>query len=706
MSPRSAAPPVIRENDSTIESPAPSSTIPERPEDRFSDLRKQSVDFLENIKCRFREHSQESTTIHNALGDFSVRKMRKAEVYFIIFDLLGSQPDLKQDFQAIFHHEDADWEFQDFERPGPAYSSPPAQISPDFLQPQHQPQLPMPPLTSFWQTGSYIQPTPTPSSSINPDLLYPQVQEGLLDGRFVGGSQTLQQDSNDDGRAYAPLHTEYHSDGHDDMHFAVPENSSPTLLPPFSSFQQHTSPEMNYAEYSDMSYCGHSYAPQVDEAVHEQIGYVLPSFSLKEAWDIAQFENTQHAHHTTNVYEQHRVEASDNVHHEPTPQLMSPQQSSVEATPSVLSAPVVPLRPQPTFVMEPPKRRPKRKAKRNLKEAERADLKILLSLHGATEALPIPKGRKPSAGIHAKGEYVHSLCGKTFATRHAVKKHHWGNRLYDHETVTGCWAKHNKPPVEWNEHSSCKVDAHKFRDPHQSDSQTPQSHFAAPTASMVPTSPNPLPGFPTLQELPQRVAESLTPPYSYVHDDTMPYYDSQLRVRGSRESFDTLLTAVNMASSIESPTPQGRNDSVVSHLDAQVASMELQPQPTAFWTGGHFDPDSAAFDRKYHGLPQLSPIGLGTAPSEQAPVAGMSQARAYGEQQTIRTKADPEVAMPKDVTEMHTSTAAYEDTVSNDSRKRGRRGTRTTGISRKELKGLGLDALSGPERKRVKGLSD
>jgi hypothetical protein len=188
-------------------------------------------------------------------------------------------------------------------------------------------------------------------------------------------------------------------------------------------------------------------------------------------------------------------------------------------------------------------------------------------------------------------------------------------------------------------------------------------------------------------------------------DDALPYNTSQLQMRGARRSFDTLLTAVNVASSIESPTPQGRNDSVVSHLDAQVASTELQPQPSPYWISGHSFLETSSHDKEHYELPRLSSMGLGIAPSEHLPVEGMSQPMPYGGQPVLRSKIDPNLAMPQDMAEMNTSTASNANTVSNESRKRGRRGTRTSGISQKELKGL-LDAPSGPERKRVKGLGN
>jgi hypothetical protein len=51
----------------------------------------------------------------------------------------------------------------------------------------------------------------------------------------------------------------------------------------------------------------------------------------------------------------------------------------------------------------------------------------------------------------------------------------------------------------------------------------------------------------------------------------------------TRTSLDNLLTAVNVASEIDAPRPQGRIDSVVSHLDAQAAAAEHNKQYITNW---------------------------------------------------------------------------------------------------------------------------
>ncbi len=70
-------------------------------------------------------------------------------------------------------------------------------------------------------------------------------------------------------------------------------------------------------------------------------------------------------------------------------------------------------------------------------------------------------------------------------------------------------------------------------------------------------------------------------------DYVQPYHhSSRLAARGS---FDNLLTAVNIASRIDAPKPLGRNDSVVSYLDAQAAAAERN--------AAYFSPGATAPER-------------------------------------------------------------------------------------------------------------
>lgn len=88
--------------------------------------------------------------------------------------------------------------------------------------------------------------------------------------------------------------------------------------------------------------------------------------------------------------------------------------------------------------------------------------------------------------------------------------------------------------------------------------------------TMIANPDNLLPGFPTLDHLPDTVAGAV---------NAMPVFDGQpIPYNTARlpmmNSFESLLTAVNAVVEVDAPKPQGRNDSVVSYLDAQAAAAE------------------------------------------------------------------------------------------------------------------------------------
>ncbi|KAF1845347.1 uncharacterized protein K460DRAFT_355178 [Cucurbitaria berberidis CBS 394.84] len=222
-----------------------------------------------------------------------------------------------------------------------------------------------------------------------------------------------------------------------------------------------------------------------------------------------------------------------------------------------------------------------------------------------TEA-PVAHGPKSTqssemktAGDCSEGDrFVHSICGKGFASRAKVRKHHWGAKNNDVRTKTGCWAKHKKPNVSWDEHPSCKEEAPAPRavkkSPSQSTLRPKDSGHAAPgVPTMIPRY-NTIEGFPTLQDLPQTVAQALGPwtPTRHSLENVGPYHSHRVPVRGS---FETLLSAVNVASRIDAPKPEGRNDSVVSHLDAQAVAAEHDRQYNPAWLEASHGGDDGGF---------------------------------------------------------------------------------------------------------------
>lgn len=164
--------------------------------------------------------------------------------------------------------------------------------------------------------------------------------------------------------------------------------------------------------------------------------------------------------------------------------------------------------------------------------------------------------------------FVHSLCGKAFASKSGVKKHHWGGKIGDRETITGCWAKHKKPDVSWDEHPSCKESAAKANVPHSSRNNTARkgtdrASLARPQ-KLVGSDFKTLSDFPTLQDLPRTVAETIHPSNT-MQPRAENFVTSHSHEGFGRSSFESLLLAVNAAAQMDAPKLQGRNDSVVSH---------------------------------------------------------------------------------------------------------------------------------------------
>lgn len=182
---------------------------------------------------------------------------------------------------------------------------------------------------------------------------------------------------------------------------------------------------------------------------------------------------------------------------------------------------------------------------------------------------------KQSQPDSASGPYIHGLCGKGFSSRSRVKKHHWGYRLDDLDTTTGCWAKYGKPNVNWNDHPSCKEGTKVLHQAKKTSRTTAKQEELQEQPKMAPPTS-------TLQDL-----SGSAPPTSILHEDhqdasqDMGFYHSQQPP--SQSSFDSLLSAVNVASRIDAPQPQEPIHSVVCHLDAQAAAAENSRQYVTDW---------------------------------------------------------------------------------------------------------------------------
>jgi hypothetical protein len=133
--------------------------------------------------------------------------------------------------------------------------------------------------------------------------------------------------------------------------------------------------------------------------------------------------------------------------------------------------------------------------------------------------------------------------------------------------------------------------------------------------SMVPSQNNPAPAFTTTGDFRKPVVEALDAPHEpsqFSQDGYLPYHSHQLP---PRSPFDTLLTAVNLASDIEAPVPRGRNDSVLLQLDAQVLAAERAGQYLPAWAfPPHQYENSVEDEQRFHHSNVAYGQSFGTSP--------------------------------------------------------------------------------------------
>ncbi|RMZ74636.1 cytosine deaminase [Pyrenophora seminiperda CCB06] len=502
--------------------------------------------FLSNIKLRFGNDSAEIAKIFNVLGAFRAGKTSKKDTLVAIRMALGNQEDLKQDLMNVLFHRDADWGMGDFDFSYHPPANPPSS-NPHFLQPTHQPQTHLPSMspTLFGGSQAYLSSTPAVSRGYVGDLGY--------------GQSALQTPS----------------------HFGTPNTfTSPHVTKPLA-YAHHM--RESYETDTNAQIQRFSHVPKLD---HMRYGWEQtehePTPSYNQYWSResnpvlgrAQSFASHHLDPSALPYEKHEHEVS------------SPKkEASAAASPSILGVPIaVPVGQLLEDLHEPMRKRRRQDSTAHFQSRDgipqdtgnvgTGDNEPIHPENNIQSAVPtLPK--KEHAETHTQeragsGPYIHNLCGKGFSTRSKVKKHHWGTKMDDLETTTGCWARNNKPNVSWNEHPSCQeAPAIKKATPAVK-RQRPPRRRAPAVSARAPT-----------YDLPQTYTAPHDP-----HNETLIFGDPGLYHAHRlpvRTSFDNLLSAVNVAAQVDAPQPLGRIDSVVSHLDAQAAATEHTRQYISSW---------------------------------------------------------------------------------------------------------------------------
>ena len=162
------------------------------------------------------------------------------------------------------------------------------------------------------------------------------------------------------------------------------------------------------------------------------------------------------------------------------------------------------------------------------------------------------------------GPFIHAICGKGFASRYKVRKHHWGAKNDDIATTTGCWAKHGKPDCNWDDDESCKVQSGKARAAKMKDTTTTCGATDGSSLQAWAEGPKTVPGFPTLQDLPQAVAAALK---THGGDEYLHSGESRSYARhGAWGEYEDGLPCLDASLGVDAPKREARNDSVMSEL--------------------------------------------------------------------------------------------------------------------------------------------
>jgi hypothetical protein len=478
----------------------------------------------------------------------------------------------------VLNHQAAQWAPEDFKLP----LIPIQQSAPQFLQPVHEPQMCIPPMFVPWESSD----------------------------RGLSGL----------GTALAKHLSHFERSKPGGRKLSLPLLESPFISPTFQNATpvQLTSPEIHCVhEVSSYEPAFHSALPSMEHGNMSHVGQFAPQWEnidYANTWDEEEtrhdFQQEQHLEDTHAVFP---IECFE-FDHLPNPRIHR-RSESVTATsprhlqattpsasisnPYVLSESSAPAIGQYADDMPPPPRKRSRKSssvkfkaeEQHREDGTRQGSEDIQDQHSAGSKAaqgPSVVRRKTS---ESGGRYVHGLCGKSFANRHKVKKHHWGNKIGDMNTTTGCWHKKGRPNDNWDNHPSCK------EAPSRTEEAEPAPTPVKPSRAKAISIDNKAPMVPTMHadsrtmllSLPhaQNLSQSVRPPHTslnHIEGVSLPYHTHGFPSAASSSPFENLLTAVNFAANIESPVPKGRNDSVIfSNLDAKAMAVERTSQFTHTW---------------------------------------------------------------------------------------------------------------------------
>lgn len=383
--------------------------------------------------------------------------------------ILGHDSDLKQELmERILYHDDARWAPGDFDF---ADTHPAPQTSPEFLQPQHQPQLPIPMNSSAWFPASYGDQNQQLAHGIDPAVLRASMSLQTPD-RAAFTSQPYQQqlqaqDMSHSGLAEYEDTRAYQAASNQNRYYSysnpfvqnVPSSPVSQFLPQGQGLGQR------HSTYADTGHTARLSSPILESDRQTASLPMAPVWGNTQTGSMWTQNDNGHMVAPTNLLMGNQATASQSFSGQQSiPHIATPRLGSSNVTPSLLGTPMAVPIGRPALDLIPPARRKRSDTQVHAEQKDKGEagskagasaghstnmLGNTLSVPRPFKIEPEPKPKTQRAA-RVEGQYVHLLCGKSFSTRYGVKKHHWGTKPDDLNTTTGCWAKHGKPAgVKW-----------------------------------------------------------------------------------------------------------------------------------------------------------------------------------------------------------------------------------------------------------------
>ena len=536
------------------------------------------------MQTRLGEHSSQLNHIHKTLDAFKKGELSKRDTHTSIAKTLDGHDDLKRGLMDFLMLPAAEWHADDFDLPMEQPTMSFVGSTPQILEPAHEPQMRLPSLSSNWlavplaeQSAGHVTSKdyndPMTSFPTPPDFAPSHTSQPPTRTWVEHSASTLYPALNDEASLPPPMHTTFRDPW-----------QTPKLTNTWPEGGLDFSPDSLYFR----KYLGPATSPGASYDHQQELPLVYPR-------DTEPYQNLGSCQQMTVSPERTYSLMPSPTENSPTDKC--PTTDSVSNSVST--------------------------KKENDMGAHAPQAPVLKSSPPYTQLAQDMDS--PSHDFLAE-PFIHSLCGKGFSTLSGVKKHHWGKKINDLMTKTGCWAKHNKPDVGWDDHPSCKVDRPKAK---TTRSVAAVSEQGRPTTSTVKSEGSPalhvshvntVPGFPTLHDLPRTVAHAINIPAASSSglEERAPL--EHIHGTPSRSSFGDLLTAVNAVSQIDAPKPRARTDSIALHLDAQVTATERQSP---------FVPSRQSTDTilSYRARPDAQPAQPaqpGIYPASQRPLLGVA----------------------------------------------------------------------------------